>query len=194
MRLSGGEAQRLAIARALVADAPFVVVDEASAHLDGPNEQALTAALGELGAGRSLVVIAHRLATVREADRIVVLEAGRVAETGTHEELLAAGGRYAAMLAPGRVVSDLRWWLQLARPYRGAFALGIALGIVTLASNMALLAVSGWFIASMAAAGLAAVGHQLLHAGRGHPRPGDRAHRRALSGTAGHPRCHAAAC
>ncbi|WP_037339068.1 thiol reductant ABC exporter subunit CydD [Salinisphaera hydrothermalis] len=98
LRLSGGEAQRLAIARALVADAPFVVVDEASAHLDAPNEQALTAALGELGADRSLVVIAHRLATVRDADRIVVLEAGRVAETGRHDELLAAGGRYAAML------------------------------------------------------------------------------------------------
>ncbi len=101
IRLSGGEAQRLAIARALAADAPFVVVDEASAHLDGPNEQALTAALGELGVDRSLVVIAHRLATVRAADRIVVLETGRVAESGTHDELVAAGGLYAAMLEGG---------------------------------------------------------------------------------------------
>ncbi|MGN8157562.1 thiol reductant ABC exporter subunit CydD [Salinisphaera sp. RV14] len=102
VRLSGGEAQRLAIARAFAAAAPFVVVDEASAHLDAPNEQALTAALGELGADRSLVVIAHRLATVREADHIVVLDAGRVVETGHHEALVAAGGRYAAMLAEGR--------------------------------------------------------------------------------------------
>lgn len=101
LRLSGGEAQRLAIARALAADAPFVVVDEASAHLDAPNERALTDALGELGADRSLVVIAHRLATVRDADRIVVLDAGRVVESGTHDALSAARGRYAAMLEGG---------------------------------------------------------------------------------------------
>ncbi|RJS92961.1 thiol reductant ABC exporter subunit CydD [Salinisphaera sp. Q1T1-3] len=98
LSLSGGEIQRLAIARALVSQAPFVVVDEASAHLDRPNEVALTAALAELGAGRSLVVIAHRLATIRRADRIVVLDAGRIVEIGTHNRLRAAGGPYAAML------------------------------------------------------------------------------------------------
>lgn len=102
LRLSGGQAQRLAMARALVADAPFVVVDEASAHLDAPNEAALTAALAELSADRSLVVIAHRLATVRHADRIVVLEAGRIVESGTHERLRQLGGRYSAMLAGDR--------------------------------------------------------------------------------------------
>lgn len=101
-RLSGGQAQRLAIARALLANAPVVVVDEGSAHLDQPGERALMRALGELGRGRTLVVIAHRLATVRNADRIVVLEGGRLVETGSHDELLARGGRYARMYEPGR--------------------------------------------------------------------------------------------
>lgn len=99
MRLSGGEAQRLAIARALVKGAPVVVADEISAHLDADNERALVAALRALGDGRSLVIIAHRLATVRHADRIAVMDGGRIVELGHHAELLAAGGLYARLVA-----------------------------------------------------------------------------------------------
>ncbi len=96
-RLSGGEAQRLSIARALVADAPILVLDEATAYADPDTESAIQAALSRLAAGRTLLVVAHRLPTVVGADRIVVLHGGRVVEAGRHEELVAAGGRYAAM-------------------------------------------------------------------------------------------------
>jgi ABC-type multidrug transport system fused ATPase/permease subunit len=93
-RLSGGERQRLTIARLLLARPRVVVLDEATAHLDSTSEQAVQAALGEALAGRTAVVIAHRLSTVRAADQILVIEQGRVVERGTHPELLAAGGRY----------------------------------------------------------------------------------------------------
>ncbi|MEU9731651.1 ABC transporter ATP-binding protein [Streptomyces sp. NPDC048002] len=95
--LSGGEAQRLSIARALLADAPVLVLDEATAYADPHSEALIQDALSALAAGRTLLVIAHRLATVRSADRIVVLEDGRVTEQGRHEDLLTAGGRYAAL-------------------------------------------------------------------------------------------------
>ena len=94
-RLSGGEKQRVALARLLLKAPSIVVLDEATAHLDSESEFAVQQALSVALQGRTSLVIAHRLSTVREADQILVIEAGQVAETGTHEELLAAGGLYA---------------------------------------------------------------------------------------------------
>ena len=94
-RLSGGEKQRVALARLLLKAPSIVVLDEATAHLDSESELAVQQALSVALQGRTSLVIAHRLSTVREADQILVIEAGQVAETGTHEELLAAGGLYA---------------------------------------------------------------------------------------------------
>jgi ABC-type multidrug transport system fused ATPase/permease subunit len=97
--LSGGQRQRLAIGRAVLADAPILLLDEATASVDASTEAAIQAALDQVTAGRTTLVIAHRLSTIRHADRIVVLDGGRVAEIGGHDELLAAGGTYARLVA-----------------------------------------------------------------------------------------------
>ncbi len=96
-RLSGGERQRLTIARLLLARPRVVILDEATAHLDSSSEASVQAALADALAGRTALVIAHRLSTIRDADAILVVEAGQVVERGTHAELLAAGGRYAQL-------------------------------------------------------------------------------------------------
>ncbi len=105
LKLSGGEKQRVGIARTLLKDPPILLLDEATSALDSETEGGILASLRAMRVGRSVITIAHRLSTVVDADRIVVLEHGRVAEEGTHEALLARGGRYAAM-----------WNRQLADP------------------------------------------------------------------------------
>jgi ATP-binding cassette subfamily C protein CydCD len=104
-QLSGGQRQRVAIARAFLKDAPILILDEATSHLDAVNEQAVRASLALLTRERTTLVIAHRLATVRDADRIVVLDAGRVVEIGDHDALLAHGGLYARLV--GRQLAGL---------------------------------------------------------------------------------------
>ena len=96
-RLSGGEKQRVAIARLLLKAPDVVVLDEATAHLDSESEVAVQRALKKVLAGRTSIVIAHRLSTVRDADQILVVDAGRIVERGRHTELLMAGGLYAEL-------------------------------------------------------------------------------------------------
>jgi ATP-binding cassette subfamily C protein CydCD len=97
--LSGGQRQRVAIARAFLKDAPVLILDEATSHLDAISEQSVRAALDQLKTDRTTVIIAHRLSTIRDADLIVVLDNGRVIETGRHEELLRSGDLYARLVS-----------------------------------------------------------------------------------------------
>ncbi len=96
-KLSGGERQRIAIARAILKDAPIIVLDEATAFADPDNEAAIQEAIEALAAGRTLIVVAHRLHTIREADQIITVENGRIAETGRHDDLVPANGLYARL-------------------------------------------------------------------------------------------------
>ena len=105
-RLSGGEKQRIAIARLLLKAPPIVILDEATAHLDSESERAVQLALAGALEGRTSLVIAHRLSTIRAADQVLVIDDGRIVESGTHQELMGAGGLYAELyrtqFAPGR--------------------------------------------------------------------------------------------
>lgn len=105
LKLSGGEKQRVAIARALLKNPAILIFDEATSALDSKSEKAIQTALDRIQVGRTTLVIAHRLSTVMDADQILVLDAGRVLEKGTHRELLEAGGTYAQM-----------WLLQQQEP------------------------------------------------------------------------------
>ncbi len=118
VRLSGGQQQRISIARAVLKDAPILILDEATSSVDAETEALIQEALDRLTLRRTTLVIAHRLATVRRADRIIVLRDGRVAAAGSHDDLVAAGGWYADMVR--RQQLSARWRLESAEPEREA--------------------------------------------------------------------------
>ena len=107
-RLSGGEKQRIAIARLLLKNPVIMILDEATSHLDNENEALVQSALDEALEGRTAVIIAHRLSTIAAADRILVLEDGRIVEQGTHDELMSRDGAYARQVRAGGLFVETR--------------------------------------------------------------------------------------
>ena len=92
--LSGGEKQRISIARAILKDAPIIILDESTASIDPENEHLIQGAITEMSSGKTVIIIAHRLATIEAADKILVIEDGKIAQNGTHDELISVDGKY----------------------------------------------------------------------------------------------------